>query len=76
MTNNIILILLLVCIGSLFVFADTEYIETDCPDKCICRRINENGSSLRVKCGGSPQSKITSIKEINFDRKKFDIVQL
>lgn len=74
MTNNIILILLLVCTS--VIFADNENIQNDCPDKCVCRRINENGSSLKVKCGGLPQSKVTTIKEINFDRIKYDIVQL
>lgn len=76
MTNNFIIILLLVGICSSLVFSDNENIQSDCPDKCVCRRINENGSSLKVKCGGLPQSKLSSIKEINFDRIKYDIVQL
>lgn len=78
MNNNRFIVLLLVCAGICSVFSNdnNESNLSDCPDKCVCRKINEIGSSLKVKCGGLPQAKLTSIKEINFDSIKFDIVQL
>lgn len=75
MTNNCkIIILLLVCVGVRIVL--TENINNNCPEKCVCRKINENGSTLKVKCGGLPQSKLTTLKELDFNLIKYDVVQL
>ncbi|XP_031627751.1 adhesion G protein-coupled receptor A3 [Contarinia nasturtii] len=76
MPNNLF-ILLLVCASVRFIYAENiENNYSDCPEKCACRKINDNGSLLKVKCGGLPQNKLTSIKEINFDNIKYDVVQL
>lgn len=72
------IILLLVCCASV-CFSCAETIDSnhsDCPEKCVCRKVNDNGSLLKVKCGGLPQVKLTSIKELNFDNIKYDVVQL
>lgn len=78
MPNNCLLILLLVCCASVrFSCAETiDSNHSDCPEKCVCRKVNDNGSLLKVKCGGLPQVKLTSIKELNFDNIKYDVVQL
>lgn len=77
MPNNFFLILLLVCASVCLLFAEnTEINHSDCPEKCVCRKVNDNGSLLKVKCGGLPQVKLTSIKELNFDNIKYDVVQL
>lgn len=77
MPNNFLLILLLVCASLCSVFTDNiESNHSDCPEKCICRRLNDNSSLLKVKCGGAPQIKLTTIKDINFDNIKYDVVQL
>lgn len=51
-----------------------------CPVKCTCRPVSQNGqnvSGLKVKCGGNPLTKLTSIKEIGFDDNiRNDIVNL
>lgn len=77
MPNNFIVKILLVCASVCLVFAENiESNHSDCPEKCVCRKINDNGSLLKVKCGGSPQTKVNNIKEINFDHIKYDVVQL
>lgn len=78
MPNNFFLILLLVCCASvcLLVAETIDSNHSDCPEKCVCRKVNDNGSLLKVKCGGLPQVKLTSIKELNFDSIKYDVVQL
>lgn len=77
MPSNSILIALLVCASVCLLFAQNiEINHSDCPEKCVCRKINDNGSLLKVKCGGSPQLKVNSIKELNFDHIKYDVVQL
>lgn len=77
MPNNFFFILLLVCASVCFIYSETiESNHSDCPEKCVCRRINDNGSLLKVKCGGLPQTKLTTIKELNFDNIKYDVVQL
>lgn len=50
-----------------------------CPVKCTCRPVSQNGQNingLKVKCGGSPLAKLTSIKDIAFDDIRHDIVNL
>lgn len=47
-----------------------------CPEKCICRPINETSTRIKVKCGGTPQTKITNFKEIDFGHIRSDIIQL
>lgn len=51
-----------------------------CPVKCTCRPVTQNGQNmngLKVKCGGNPLTKLTSIKEIGFDDiTRSDIVHL
>lgn len=76
MTNNCaVIILLLACVGVCIV--STENIDNnDCPEKCVCRKINENSSLLKVKCGGLPQTKLTTLKDIDFSPIKYDVVQL
>lgn len=77
MHNNFFIILLLLCASVNFVFSQNiETNHSDCPEKCVCRKVNDNGSQLKVKCGGLPQVKLTSIKEINFDIIRYDVVQL
>lgn len=75
--NNFYIILLLLCASVCFVHSENiETNHSDCPDKCVCRKVNDNGSQLKVKCGGLPQVKLTTIKDINFDNIKYDVVQL
>lgn len=78
MNSHRFIVLLLVCAGICSINCDDKESENviGCPEKCVCRRINDNGNSLDVKCGGIPQTKLTGIKEINFDAIKFDVVQL
>lgn len=52
------------------------FTENVCPEKCECRRIIENASALKVKCGGLPQVKLTNIKDVDFSAIKDDVVQL
>lgn len=69
-------ILSLLSLGSLVIVADAIGI---CPVKCTCRPVSQNGQSvngLKVKCGGNPLTKLTSIKEIGFDDIRNDIVNL
>lgn len=47
-----------------------------CPVKCTCRPVSQNVNGLKVKCGGNPLAKLTSIKEIGFDDIRSDIVNL
>lgn len=50
-----------------------------CPVKCTCRPVSQTGQNvngLKVKCGGNPLTKLTSIKEIGFDDIRNDIVNL
>ncbi|KAG4067101.1 hypothetical protein HA402_000092 [Bradysia odoriphaga] len=50
-----------------------------CPVKCTCRPVSQNGQNvngLKVKCGGNPLAKLTSIKDIGFDDIRNDIVNL
>lgn len=47
-----------------------------CPVKCTCRPVSQNVNGLKVKCGGNPLAKLTSIKEIGFDDIRNDIVNL
>lgn len=77
MNKHFFMVLLLVCTGICSINCDSSDNENviGCPDKCVCRRIND-ANSLDVKCGGSPQTKLTSIKDINFEPIKFDVVQL
>lgn len=78
MSQHRFIVLLLVCAGICVVNCNATETESvaGCPDMCVCRRINDNASSLDVKCGGQPQAKLTAIKEINFEPIKFDVVQL
>lgn len=68
---SILLFTLLIYNGVVFM-EDTN----NCPEKCNCRKIAENSNGLKVKCGGLPQVKLTSVKEIDFNAIKSDIVQL
>lgn len=47
-----------------------------CPEKCTCRPITENISGLKVKCGGSAATKVSSLKDIEFRDIRSEIVQL
>lgn len=47
-----------------------------CPEKCTCRPITENTSGLKVKCGGSAVTKVSSLKDIEFHDIRSEIVQL
>lgn len=47
-----------------------------CPVKCTCRPVSQSVNGLKVKCGGNPLTKLTSIKEIGFDDIRMDIVNL
>lgn len=78
MNQHRFIVLLLICAGICIVNCNENDGENvaGCPDKCVCRHINDNINSLDVKCGGLPQAKLTAIKEINFDPIKFDVVQL
>lgn len=60
-------IIFLICTGSVRM--------ESCPEKCVCRK-NENANGLKVKCGGLPQTKLTSMKDIDFSAIRGDIVQL
>lgn len=60
----------------LLIIGDNSIIASECPEKCICRKINEKSSGLRVTCGGLPQVKITHLKEIDFGDLRYDIVHL
>lgn len=66
------LILFIFCVYNGIVLT----LDDNCPEKCVCRKIAENSNGLKVKCGGLPQVKLTSIKEIDFKAIKSDIVQL
>lgn len=50
--------------------------DSNCPEKCICRKISDNSSGLKVKCGGMPQVRMTSMKDVDFTHIKLDIVHL
>ncbi|CAD7091368.1 unnamed protein product [Hermetia illucens] len=47
-----------------------------CPTKCTCKNVNENGNTLRVKCGGTVHNKITSVKELDFGEDSDKVLQL
>lgn len=78
MNRHCFIVLLLVCTGICSINCDSNDndIVIGCPEKCVCRRINDNADSLDVKCGGLPQTKLSSIRDIIFDPIKFDVVQL
>lgn len=57
------------------IFSDLVSTDVNCPEKCVCRRIDENASALKVKCGGLT-TKISTIKEIDFNEIKEDVVHL
>lgn len=50
--------------------------DSNCPDKCLCRKISDASNSLKVKCGGMPQMKLTSVKDVDFNSIKLDIAHL
>lgn len=63
----------------LIVFLILNEVATEvetCPEKCVCKRINETLPGLRVKCGGVVNNKITSMKEIDFSTIQDDTVFL
>lgn len=62
-------LLLLYCNGLVFT-------ETNCPEKCVCRKIIENADGLKVKCGGLPTVKLNNIKDVDFGPIKDNIVHL
>lgn len=72
MTKFSILLFTLLIYNGLVYMDDTN----NCPEKCVCRKIAETSTGLKVKCGGLPQVKLNSIKEIDFSPIKSDIVQL
>lgn len=47
-----------------------------CPEKCVCRKINENSTGLKLKCGGLATTKLTNIKNINFGSIASQVIQL
>lgn len=49
--------------------------DTNCPEKCVCRRIDEGASALKVKCGGLT-TKLSGIKDVDFTSIKDDVVHL
>lgn len=67
-SNWIVLLLLL-------AFVNME-LAAVCPEKCTCRPITDNTSGLKVKCGGSALTKISSLKDIEFRDIRNEIVQL
>lgn len=50
--------------------------ENNCPEKCVCRKISDNSNGLKVKCGGMPQVRLASMKDVEFNNIKLDIVHL
>lgn len=67
-----LLLLLIACNGVWLM--DTNV--TNCPEKCLCRRISDTSLGLKVKCGGMPQIKMTSVKDVDFAPIKVDVVHL
>lgn len=50
--------------------------DINCPDKCVCRKISETSAGLKVKCGGTPLVKLSSVKDVDFTSIKLDIMHL
>ena len=75
-TNNYILFNIICMFIFVQVFLGAPGVNSLCPEKCTCRAVNENTNELKVKCGGFPQSKITSVQEIDFGESRKDIVHL
>lgn len=68
--TTLFILLLFYCNGRSFTA------EINCPEKCVCRKIVENAEMLKVKCGGLPAVKLSSIKDIDFSPIKDYVVQL
>ncbi|KAJ6637071.1 Adhesion G protein-coupled receptor A3 [Pseudolycoriella hygida] len=69
-------LLVLSLLSPLVIVADAI---AGCPVKCVCRLVSQNSQNvngIKVKCGGNPQAKLTSIKEIGIDSIRSDIVNL
>lgn len=62
----------------LFYCNGPVFAENYCPEKCVCRKIEnaENADGLKVKCGGLPAVKLNSIKDVDFSSIKDNVVQL
>lgn len=59
----------------LLILNDLVVTDTNCPEKCVCRRIDESSSALKVKCGGLA-TKLSGIKDVDFSAIKDDVVHL
>lgn len=59
----------------LLLLNDFVVTDSNCPEKCVCRRSDEGSSALKVKCGGLAV-KLSGVKDVDFSAIKDDVVHL